>query len=211
MSLEGFEMPLENLELPADSSEGQTEGLAELAESSETQIGGLEALAEDLAAQPEGLEAENLEELAEGLEAPAESVEKPTETLAEPTEEPPAKLPFYVEIGCAIGLAVIVLALAWCGVWFFSTAIYLIGLGLIPYGLWLGRRTNTVYTIFLGCVAAALLTAIYCLWIEMGRYRFDVRARAAKQRVSFTAGLPGSAWARVDKSPVAPDNAVAGG
>ena len=119
-------------------------------------------------------------------EEPKESLpEGATEDREEPAKESPLRPPFYVELAGVIGLPVIVLVLAWSGVWLLSTAVFLIGLGFIPYGLWLGRRTNTIYTIFLGCMLAALLTATYCLWIEMGRYGFEVKPRKAKLRFSF--------------------------
>ncbi len=53
--------------------------------------------------------------------------------------------------------------------------------------LWLGHKTNTVYVVILGCVLAAVLTAVYCLWTEMERYNFDIKAQEAKQRVTMTA------------------------
>ena len=47
----------------------------------------------------------------------------------------------------------------------------------------MGRKTNTVFVVFLGCVLAAVLTAVYCLWMELARYKFDIKAQDAKQRV----------------------------
>jgi hypothetical protein len=97
------------------------------------------------------------------------------------------KAAFYAVVAAAIGLPVICLALAVLQIMLFSTAFYLIGLGYIPMVLWLGRKTSTLYTVFLGCILAALMTAVYFFWIELGRYGFDSKAREAKQRrVSMT-------------------------
>lgn len=106
-------------------------------------------------------------------------------------EEPENKLPDYLALGGVIFVPLILLVLAWFQYLFFSTAIYFIGLVFIPYGVWLGRKKNTVYTVFLGCVAAALLTAAYFLWTEIGRYNFDLGAQEAKQRVSVVAAPTG--------------------
>ena len=53
----------------------------------------------------------------------------------------------------------------------------------IPLVLWVGRKTNTVYVVLLGCVIAVLMTCIYCLWAVLARYHFDVKAPEATQRV----------------------------
>jgi hypothetical protein len=87
----------------------------------------------------------------------------------------------WVALGC---LALALLAVGYFGVIFFSTAIYAIALVSIGYSIWLGRKTNTVYTVFLGCALAAVVTIAYFLWLEIGRYQFDVRARGATSRVS---------------------------
>ena len=84
----------------------------------------------------------------------------------------------------AVGLPVILLGLAVVNFVFFSTAIYLVAMGYTFLGLWIYRRTNTLYTVLLGCALAAVLTAVYCLWIEMGNYEFDLKAKDAKQRIS---------------------------
>jgi hypothetical protein len=52
------------------------------------------------------------------------------------------------------------------------------------------RKTNDLYTVILGCALIAILTGIYCLWLEWGRYQFDTKARQAKQHAS-AARLPG--------------------
>ena len=110
---------------------------------------------------------------------PAEPPEPPAEKESKPGL---GKLLLLLPIAVAIGLPVIVLGLALFGFVYFSTAIYIIAMGFIPLALWMGRKTNTVYVVFLACVLAAVLTAVYCLWIEIGRYKFDVKAQEAKQR-----------------------------
>jgi hypothetical protein len=182
---------------PADMLGDQTENLAELAEMLGEQTELPTEPADVLGEQPE-----KLDELAEMLggqaEMPAEILEEqagmpaePTETLGEEAENlegqeepPPGKRPFYLEVTVAAGLAAVILVLGCVGVLYLPTAIYLIGLGLIPCGLWMGRQTNTVYTVFLGGVLAALLTAVFCLFLELRQYNFDVKAQGVKQRVS---------------------------
>ena len=95
-----------------------------------------------------------------------------------------SKTPIYLVWGVVIGIPVLVLLLALTHILYFPTAIYIISVALIPYGIWKGRETTTIYTVVLGCALAAVLTAIYFLWLEEDRYRFDVKAREAKQRVS---------------------------
>jgi hypothetical protein len=95
-------------------------------------------------------------------------------------------LALVAAVAAAIGLPVICLALAFLNIVLFCTAFYLIGLGYVPLALWLGRKTNTIYTVFLGCVLAALMTAIYCLWIELAvHYLGDYEAKEAKQGISM--------------------------
>ena len=111
-----------------------------------------------------------LEEPIEGEQAEAESLAEEEEAGAE-SEEPPLEIPPSLEWAGVIGVPVIVLAIAAvCAIFFttalsaFSWAIYLIALGFIPYGLWKGRETNTVYTLVLGCALAALLTMTFSMW-----------------------------------------------
>ena len=101
-------------------------------------------------------------------------------------EKEPGKMPFYLACAGAAALPVILLVLASAQMIFPSTAIYLVCIGLIPFGLWMSRESNTIYTVFLGCALIAILTAVYCLWSELGRYEFDIHAKEAKQRVSMT-------------------------
>ena len=92
--------------------------------------------------------------------------------------------PVYLIAG-TISLAVVLLVIAWSGLWNYSTAVYIIGLIFIPLVLWMSRKTNTVYVVFLGCIIAALMTCLYCLWIVLAKYHFDVKASEAKQRVTM--------------------------
>lgn len=128
---------------------------------------------------------------------PVEEIETAETAEAEPArteeteekkgaEKPSGNMPLFVAAACAIGIPVIFLALFQFQIIFFSTAVYLIGICFIPIGVWLGRKTNTTFTIFLACTLAALMTACYCLWIVLGRYQFDLKALEAKQRVSMT-------------------------
>lgn len=91
-------------------------------------------------------------------------------------EPSPSKLPFILEI---VGVAAIPLLLVVAAVLHFiylPTAVWLIGLGFIPYGLWKAKETNA-YMIFLGCALAAMLTAIYVFWIELATYNYEVKAK----------------------------------
>jgi hypothetical protein len=97
-------------------------------------------------------------------------------------EKGPSKLPLYLPVAAAIALPVIALAIAVLGFVFYSTAIYIIAVGYIPLALWAGRKTNTVEVVLLGCVLAAVLTAVYCLWMEIGEYNYDIKAQEAKQK-----------------------------
>jgi hypothetical protein len=96
----------------------------------------------------------------------------------------PRQLPPYVEWCGVAGVAVVLLAIAFFGLLSFPTAIYLISLGLIPYGIWKNRKTTNVYVVILACALAAILTAIFCLWLELGRYKYHIKA---KPRVAVSA------------------------
>ena len=99
---------------------------------------------------------------------------KETETAEEPKEtkkpvdlfadEKKADMTPFLVIAGVLGLAVVILLAAWTCYWNYSTAVYFIGLTFIPLMLWLGRKTNTVYVVFLGCIIAVLMTCVYCLW-----------------------------------------------
>ncbi len=122
----------------------------------------------------------------EATAEPVQAEQAETETAEVEGAKEPGNLLVYLEWGGAIGIPAIILAFAWLEVLYFSTALYAISVGFIPYGIWQGRKTNTVYTVILGCTLVAVLTAIYCLWLEVGRYRFDIKAQNAKQRVGMS-------------------------
>jgi hypothetical protein len=127
--------------------------------------------AEPPAAEPEKA-AKSKRKKERAAKPPREKKEK-KEPLAKEDDAFSRMLPMAVVVGLpvvAIGLAIVNFA-------FFSTALYLVAMGYIVLGIWICRKTNTVYAILLGCALAALLTAVYCLWIEMGRYEFSVKAK----------------------------------
>ena len=68
-------------------------------------------------------------------------------------------------------------------------AAFLILLGLIPYSLWKTRKYWTTpeitasYTVMLAIGAAALLSAVYWLGLELFRYDWDIKAKRAKDSV----------------------------
>jgi len=98
----------------------------------------------------------------------------------------PEKTPPYLAIAGTIAIPIALLAIAFFGYLNFSTAIYIIGLAIVSLMFWMGRKTSTVYTVLLGCVLIALMTAVYCLWVVLMRYHGDVKAQEAKQRVTVT-------------------------
>jgi hypothetical protein len=102
--------------------------------------------------------------------------------------EPKRSLPI-LEIGVAIGVPVACLAIAFLGYINFSTALYIIGVALVALMMWVGRKTNTIYTVILGIVLIALLTSIYFLWTVLAKLGFDVKAQEAKQRVTMAQPL----------------------
>jgi hypothetical protein len=105
----------------------------------------------------------------------------------EEEEKEPSKLPVALEVAAVIVVPVAIIALALMQIGDPWTWLYVFLLACVPYALWKGRATNTVFTVFLGCVLAAELTAIFCLLKEFQRYGYDVSGRAAKQKVSMTA------------------------
>jgi hypothetical protein len=117
--------------------------------------------------------------------APAEVHEAERPVSAFDEETPQAKPPL-LEIAVAIGVPVVCIALAFLGFLNFSTALYIIGLAYVALMTWMGRETNTVYTVILGCVLIALLTSVYCLWTVLAKYGFDVKAQEAKGRAAIT-------------------------
>jgi hypothetical protein len=132
-------------------------------------------------------EAEPLEtEKAEEQPYEEQPHEEPAEATAEPVEKIPRKLPAHFALGVAIAAVLVLLALALIHVLYFSTGLYLISIGLIVYATWRDRATNTVYAVILGCALAAVLTAMYCLWLELDRYQLDIKARQIKAPVSVS-------------------------
>jgi hypothetical protein len=105
--------------------------------------------------------------------------------------EPKRKLPI-LEIGVAIGVPAVCLAIAFLGYINFSTALYITGVAVVALMMWMGRKTNTVYTVLLGIVLIALLTCIYYHWTVLAKLGFDVKALEAKQRVTMAQPLDGN-------------------
>jgi len=116
----------------------------------------------------------------------ARSVEMVAEAAEEAKPKQPTNMATLLEWGGVIGIPVILLGLAALQVLSFATVLYVISVGFVPYGVWKGRETNNVYTIILACSLVAVLTAVFCLWLEIARYHADVKAREAKQRVSMS-------------------------
>jgi hypothetical protein len=136
------------------------------------------AAIDPLAAMPEAVAAQ---------ETPPQSPEQA------PAAKKSVKLPGqYMEWGGAFLLFIVLLTAASLRIIFFSTAVYVIVVGLVCYAIWKSRATNTVYIVILGCTLVAILTAVYCLWTELDRYDFDVKARKAKQPFGMmqTRGIP---------------------
>lgn len=88
----------------------------------------------------------------------------------------------YIEWVCLGIVAVALAALTYLDVILIWTAIYAVGMVAIFYGIWACRETNTSYSVLLGCALAAVLTAVFCMWMEFARYGFDLKARSAKNR-----------------------------
>ena len=120
-----------------------------------------------------------------------EHVEEPSAEAEETEpEKTPNKSQFYMICAGAAALPVLLLVLAVCNVINLSTAVYLVGLGLVPIAVALNRETTSIWNVFLACALAALLTAVYCLWIEIGRYHFDFGAKEAKQLMGTAMMIP---------------------
>ena len=195
--------PAEPVEEPASkpatkSSAGEDEGifsggsLANLTNMDETIAASLREPVATESAQAEQKEgehaAEQTAEEGETEEGPteAEAPEKKEQEEEEGQEKEPSQSPMYLEWGIVIFVPLILLVLAVLHLFSFPTAVYLIALAGIPYGLWKGRQMLDVYTLFLACALAAILTAAYVMWLEIARYHYDLRAGEAKQRVSMS-------------------------
>lgn len=143
------------------------------------------------AAEPSGLEAMPASEIAAEDVAggiPAVTIEEPIEvtTAAEPEKVLTLQDHLKANLDWVIagGIALVLLLLALVGLFNFSTAFYVVAVGVLAYTLWKMRELNDLYTVILGFALIAILTAVYCLWLEVGRYQFDTKAREAKQRAS---------------------------
>jgi hypothetical protein len=91
-----------------------------------------------------------------------------------------------VEWGALGGVAVIAVVLFVLKVIFLPTVVYVIAVAGVAYGIWKGRETNTLYTVFLGCALIALLTAVLCLWIELQRYGYNIKAKSRGPQAAVT-------------------------
>jgi hypothetical protein len=125
------------------------------------------------------------------LTEPPTKEPEPEKEIGEPERkfEKKGQSPALLPLAAGVGVIVVLLGLALLKFVLFSTAVYLIALGCIPLGLWASRKTNTVFIVILGCILAAILTACFCLWREMGSYKFDVKAQDAK-RITMMYDLP---------------------
>jgi hypothetical protein len=184
--VEGESPKFEELNLPGEESAASEPSAEPPADAAPSSGAASEA---SFSREPQASETATEVEIAEAATEQSEADQRDDEEGEEgeqPEEErPPNKLPLYLEYAGLACIPLILLVLGYFGVVFFSTALYLIALGLIPYGIWKGRETNTVFTVILGCALAAVFTAIFCLWMEFGRYQFDVKAQEVKQRVSM--------------------------
>jgi hypothetical protein len=158
------------------------------------------------------LTAESLGELAaEQPVVTAQAEEGQLPTVEQPKEEAAkkkaartlGKLPFPLEWGVLVAVPAIILVLVLLQVVYPSTAVYLISVGLVAFGVWKGRGTNTIYTVLLGCALVAILTALYCLWAELGRYHFEIRA---KQQSSISAPVQAGSLAETGTRRISPSS-----
>jgi hypothetical protein len=161
---------------PAAGEASAAEGIDTLDFTSAAGPGADEAAAEAQAA-PEGLP-DLGEPAAEPSAGEGEEAEKEL-----PTKRRPKWLAYIDWLGLvllAVVIWLVVQAVAVNVVW---TTAYLILLVLIPFSLWKSRRSWTtpqitaVYTVLLAISVAALLTAVYCLGLELFLYQWDIRAK----------------------------------
>jgi hypothetical protein len=143
---------------------------------------------EELTAETPILE-EPAESTAEGEPAMVEG--EPPELDAETpdvSEEKPARkavaLPLQLEWIAVIGIAVAVFALAFMNLVTFGTAMYVSAVVVVIGLMWISRARSTIYTMLLACALVAVMTAVYCLWTELGRYHFNM---SGKLRASVSA------------------------
>lgn len=129
------------------------------------------------------------EVMSEPVKPEVEQTEEEKVAEPEPKKEQNNQSALIEWVG-AVGVLLILLAIAWLGMLNFSTAIYLIAVAFVPFGIWKGRKTSTIFTVILGCTLIAVLTAVYFLWVEFGRYQFDVKARDGKHRIGMSQTIP---------------------
>jgi len=159
-------------------------------------FGGAEA-AEFAAAAEEGRQGEGEGEGEEiAIEAPEEAEGEGEEGEEEEEEEDEGelvrkrkKLFLIVEIA---GLAIVcigMLAGTYFGIaecqadrafWGVLNA-YVLSLVFIAYTLWKARETETPYRVMLAISLSAILTALFCLFLELKTYDYDINAETAKQ------------------------------
>ncbi|MGA2034245.1 MAG: hypothetical protein ABSG68_18525 [Thermoguttaceae bacterium] len=161
----------------------------------------LEATA-DFVAEPAGEdEAAAISEadLVPGEEAPLESVEAVLEGAGEEAATPHKKSLAWLFHLEWMGLVLVLLAIYPLvslvvpnAIW---TAAYLVLLLLIPAALWLTRKVwrepivSATYTVLLAVTVAALLTAVYCLGLELADYGWQFKP----QRAASVMVAPGAA------------------
>jgi hypothetical protein len=147
---------------------------------------------ETLTEVPEGIEPIAVEQPVGEEEPKAEEQPAVEEKPKEEEEywEEPSKLPLYLEIVLLVGIPLILAGLVLSSLLDWAIAVYVICAGLVPYMLWKSRKTNTIFTILLGCTLVAILTAILFLWVEISKgYKGDINAREAKDR-KYTISQP---------------------
>ena len=138
-------------------------------------------------------------EMDEAAELPAigdmqfEPEDEAEEAESEEKPKPTSKLPLIVELVVFLGVCGGVLAWTYFefadseGMFFWSIlAIFLLGLVSIPFVLWKSRETCTPYRVMLALSLAAILTAAFCLFLELKTYDYDINAEGAKQRTQAT-------------------------
>jgi hypothetical protein len=124
---------------------------------------------------------------------PGDEASVPTETATEevaekaadePSKDASGKKSPYLEWGIAAGAGALFLVLGVIGLLNLSTSVFLIAVGAVGYEMWRERERINIYTAMLGCALILVMTGIYCLWTELGRYQFEIKA---KQRASLSA------------------------
>lgn len=102
-----------------------------------------------------------------------------------PPPTPRKSLPPYADIAAASGIGAVLVGLGVVGLIYISTAVFLIAVAAVFYTIWRNRATCSIYNVLLACALVAVLLSLYFLWIEIGRYHFDLRARDAKQGIGL--------------------------